>query len=92
MAVRMRVANQELDEFLESHPEHTGVRRGTAYSYVLFEDSEALEMARLEREGVSVTDSAFELARENGINLRTVEGTGADGKIVKADVQAELEG
>lgn len=33
------------------------------------------------------TDTAKELAEEHGIDLSTVTGTGADGKITKADVE-----
>lgn len=34
------------------------------------------------------TDAAEELAEENDIDLLEVEGTGADGKIIKSDVEA----
>ena len=39
---------------------------------------------------VSATDSAIKLAVENGVDLADVVGTGADGKIIKADVEAHL--
>ena len=34
------------------------------------------------------TDSAVELAAELGVDLSTVTGSGADGRITKADVEA----
>jgi hypothetical protein len=37
---------------------------------------------------IEATDAAFELAGELGIDLETVSGTGADGRIVLADVRA----
>lgn len=37
-----------------------------------------------------VTDSARELAEKNNLDLSTVTGTGADGRIVKTDVAAAL--
>lgn len=37
---------------------------------------------------VDATDSALELAKEQGLDLRGVVGSGAGGRIVKADVEA----
>lgn len=37
------------------------------------------------------TDSAQELAEEHGIDLRTIQGTGADGRILKRDVEGAIE-
>jgi pyruvate/2-oxoglutarate dehydrogenase complex dihydrolipoamide acyltransferase (E2) component len=41
---------------------------------------------------VEATDIAVKLAAEHDINLRDVVGTGAGGKVVKADVQAVING
>lgn len=35
---------------------------------------------------IVATESAIELAAEHGIDLSEIEGSGADGKIIKADV------
>ena len=40
---------------------------------------------------VSWTDAAKALADEHGIDITTVEGTGADGNVTKADVQAVVD-
>lgn len=43
-----------------------------------------------ERDGLveyNITDSALHLADEYGVNLETVKGSGADGRILKKDVQ-----
>ena len=37
------------------------------------------------------TDSAVELAREHDIDLSTVTGTGASGRITKKDVQSAVD-
>lgn len=37
---------------------------------------------------IEATDSAKELANENGIDLATVNGSGANGRIIKSDVEA----
>lgn len=37
------------------------------------------------------TDAAIDLAGENGIDLNTVRGTGAEGRITKSDVQAAID-
>jgi pyruvate/2-oxoglutarate dehydrogenase complex dihydrolipoamide acyltransferase (E2) component len=39
---------------------------------------------------IDATDAARELANENGVDLNDVEGTGADGRITKDDVEAYL--
>jgi pyruvate/2-oxoglutarate dehydrogenase complex dihydrolipoamide acyltransferase (E2) component len=38
----------------------------------------------------TATDSAVELAAEYGIDLATVTGSGADGRILKGDVEAAI--
>lgn len=40
-----------------------------------------------DEEEVNATDTAIELAREEDIDLEDVEGTGANGKILKKDVE-----
>jgi pyruvate/2-oxoglutarate dehydrogenase complex dihydrolipoamide acyltransferase (E2) component len=40
---------------------------------------------------VDATDSARELATQEGVNLRDVEGTGADGRVTKGDVEDYIE-
>ena len=37
------------------------------------------------------SDAAAELANENGLDLRRVNGTGEDGRVLKSDVQDFLE-
>lgn len=39
----------------------------------------------------NATDAAKELAKENGIDLATITGTGKDGVITKPDVEAAIE-
>lgn len=41
---------------------------------------------------IDATDAAAELAKEHGIDLATVEGTGASGRILKSDVEALVNG
>lgn len=36
------------------------------------------------------TDAARDLAREEGVDLGSVEGTGKDGRVLKSDVEAAL--
>jgi pyruvate/2-oxoglutarate dehydrogenase complex dihydrolipoamide acyltransferase (E2) component len=52
---------------------------------------EAHEAAEAENE-VNATDAAIELADELGIDISTVAGTGHDGRVTKADVEAAAEG
>lgn len=41
--------------------------------------------------GADATEGALELAAAYGVNLAVVQGTGSDGRITKADVEAYLE-
>jgi len=50
--------------------------------------SPAEAAAASESSSPDATDSARELAAERGIDLSDVEGTGADGRITKSDVEA----
>lgn len=43
-----------------------------------------------EPEEVDATDAARELAEENDVNLNAIEGTGADGRILKSDVESVI--
>jgi pyruvate dehydrogenase E2 component (dihydrolipoamide acetyltransferase) len=45
-----------------------------------------------EREAVPATALARRLASQGGVDLATIEGTGAGGRVVKADVEATLAG
>ena len=38
------------------------------------------------------TDAAIELAKENEVDLSTIEGTGSGGRILKSDVERALTG
>lgn len=40
---------------------------------------------------VDATDSARQLARDNDVDLREIEGTGEDGRILKGDVQDAID-
>ena len=45
-----------------------------------------------ETQTINATDSALELANEHGVDLTQVVGTGADGRVLKSDVQAAIDG
>lgn len=45
-----------------------------------------------EAQTINATDSALELANEHGVDLTQVVGTGADGRVLKSDVQAAIDG
>lgn len=69
----------------------------TATSHPLMPDASDYEIdaagGRETREAqseVDATESARELAAENGVDLREVEGTGADGRVTKGDVEDHL--
>lgn len=44
-----------------------------------------------EASAVEVTDAAREMAREQGVDLTGVEGSGEDGRILKSDVEDATE-
>lgn len=52
---------------------------------------QAREEMRADAPPVDATDSARELAEAHGINLLSVQGSGAEGRVIKADVEALLE-
>lgn len=56
---------------------------------VVEEASEAPEPEEAE-ELIDATDGALALADEYGVDLATITGTGANGRITKADVEAVL--
>lgn len=49
------------------------------------------EVVETEDDEPEATEAARELAREHDIDLSEVEGTGAEGRILKADVEAQVE-
>jgi pyruvate/2-oxoglutarate dehydrogenase complex dihydrolipoamide acyltransferase (E2) component len=74
------VATQEPD------PEDLGVESlGAAHP------PEMVEQIESEQQDADATEAAAELADELGVDLATVEGTGKDGRITKADVEAAAE-
>lgn len=44
--------------------------------------------AKYDNDGVNATQGAIDLAAERGIDLADVEGSGAEGRVTKADVEA----
>jgi pyruvate/2-oxoglutarate dehydrogenase complex dihydrolipoamide acyltransferase (E2) component len=54
-------------------------------------DDEDAERIVQERTGPDVTDAAARLAAEHSIDLSEVAGTGKDGRIIDADVQAVID-
>lgn len=51
---------------------------------------EAPEPEEVEDDLIDATDGAIAAADEHGVDLATVTGTGANGRITKADVEAVL--
>jgi len=49
------------------------------------------EMETTDQPEIVATPAAIELAGQHGIDLATIAGTGADGKILKGDVQAAID-
>jgi pyruvate/2-oxoglutarate dehydrogenase complex dihydrolipoamide acyltransferase (E2) component len=49
------------------------------------------EVAKAFEPEPEATDAAIKLARDSGVDLRDVVGTGADGKVIKPDVEALLQ-
>jgi len=58
----------------------------TANTAVVVEESEPIQEPQ-PTANIDATDGAIELAEANGIDLSTVEGTGANGRIVLRDVK-----
>lgn len=54
------------------------------------DDETETEPADAEEDEIEASEAAEELAKKHGIDLRLVKGTGADGNIVKSDVEAYL--
>lgn len=51
-----------------------------------------LVIARMAVEGwIDITESAARLAKKEGVDITTVQGSGADGRIVKSDIEALVE-
>lgn len=50
------------------------------------------ETEQRSRTGISVSPSAKRIAREHGIDLSKIQGTGPDGRILKQDVLAKIPG
>jgi len=53
-------------------------------------EEHADEINRQSKAGVSISPSAKRVAREHGIDLSTLQGTGPDGRITKEDVLAAI--
>lgn len=76
------------------YAEPIGPQRRQAPETATAEPPEAAVMPAPERQQVSATSAAEELAEEHGIDLTTVQGTGAGGNVLKSDVErviAELD-
>lgn len=56
------------------------------------EETEAVVEAEVEENEVNATDGAVEAAAELGVDLSAVVGTGHEGRVTKADVEAAAEG
>ncbi|MEA1998247.1 MAG: E3 binding domain-containing protein [Euryarchaeota archaeon] len=56
-------------------------------------EEEALKNKLLEIQGneIDATNSAQELAKENGIDLSEIQGTGKDGRILLSDIKEVLD-
>lgn len=74
-----------------AHDFKRGLRVKEGDSYRVYRSQEEYDAAQKEDE-VNATPDAIELAKENGVDLSTVEGSGKDGRILKSDVQAAIEG
>lgn len=42
-------------------------------------------------ESVDATPAAIDLARDKGVTLSSIEGSGKDGRVTKSDVESEVE-
>lgn len=51
---------------------------------------QAMNQRSLDAGDISATDAASELAKEKGVDLATVKGTGADGRILVSDVEGAV--
>lgn len=62
----------------------------TQHTSPTLKDEHKEETTRHSNAGVSISPSAKRVAREHGIDLNTIRGTGPDGRITKQDVLAAL--
>ena len=81
-----------------SNPSHTSAATGPSHTSTATGPSHASNMtsseqdASLSHDKVLTTPAVRRIARENNIDLRTVSGTGKDGRVLREDVMRIVEG
>lgn len=92
------------DGWIDGRPYAVVPQRGEPEKYVcldcegelppdadVFEGHHCANFENTELTTVDATEAAIELARERGVTLSELEGTGTDGRILKSDVQEQTE-
>lgn len=74
------------DNYSHSKPEHNGRKSETLPNATVDESTDSDDFNSEKR----ITRAALKLARESGINIQDVTGTGKDGRITKADIEVLL--
>lgn len=78
--------------FIEKMVTGADIRAGLHFQQIeKFDDSDGEKPAGGACNGPEASAAAQKLAQENGIDLATVTGTGANGAITKPDVEAAVE-